>query len=50
MSDSTPTETIQAIRDEILKHYANRHLKTFEELAEKQGVKPVTNFDALLGG
>ncbi len=49
MSDSTQPETIQSIRDEIMKHYANRHLKTFEELAEEQGVKPMTNFDALLG-
>ena len=49
MSDSTPTDTIQAIREEIMKHYTNRHFKTFEELAEEQGVKPMTNFDALLG-
>jgi hypothetical protein len=54
MSHSTQTETIseetiRSIREEILRPYANRHLKTFEELAEEQGVKPMTNFDALLG-
>ncbi len=50
MSKPNQTETpTDSLINELAAIRAKGHLKSFEDLAREQGVKPMTNFDALLG-
>jgi hypothetical protein len=50
MSEPTQTETpISSLENELAALRAKSRLRTFQDLAREQGVKPMTNFDALLG-